>query len=258
MVANSITDAIDQQLKPVEKARKDNLLDLDLRARNFRNLKGDPGVLLMLFTIGLMSSGSSYDSEVDNKLGGTGKGTFIGGQEDKIRLVATQKAVSNAFSAEIAKAQQMFNDAKDPSKKITPQQIKDQLDVISKGLDDLEPLGLFVISGSPFDKQSIDSMRGAINGLKSDMDNIQSKYGSFDALYKAAATPGDVEAASIIKGVTDKFSTSSSVAQTVSNTLQTQMQFINGDYQQYLGLLSSLIESLKKQVSAPLANQPKN
>jgi len=249
MSDNLIPDSI-KQLTQVEAAKNERAGLLKTDAAKWRGMSGNPFMLFALFMMGVLSTGSSYQSQVEGVLPGTKKGaSIIGCQEDRIREVAVQKTVTNAYSATLSQAQKLFNDAKnDPT--IQPEQIQAKLQSMIDGLNSMPA------TGSPFDAASKSTLVSSLSSLNADLDNVRAKWGSLGNMYAAAGTAGDKTGAStMIKDINNHFGTVSTISQTVSNTTSTKMQLVNADYQQFLGLLNTLLQDFHKNTNASIQNQ---
>jgi len=251
---NPIDNTIDQ-LNKVETSKSKHLTQLKTNIGGFQQMHTNSFVMMMIFMFGIMSggNGSLFSNQVNGNLKtGGSDGNIISTQEDKIREVAVQKTVTNAFSSVQSAGQTVFNSAGNVS------DLQTQLGNLQDAINTLNPPNGTPIAGSPFDNASASSMNGALTQLQADIATVNSTYGgSLSNLYNAAKTPGNVGAASLIKDFNDQFSTISTTVQTISNTTSTNMQLVNADYQQFLGMLNNLLQAFHKQTDAAVQNQPK-
>jgi len=256
-MSNPIVVVIDTQLNPIGEAKRANLAQLKENIVDWKAMTGtggvpkDPFILMAIFMIGIMSgdNGKLFGRSVDDSFrSGSSKGNMISTQEDNIREVAAQKTVTNAFTSVLSKAQTVFNSAGDL------EDLKGQIKQVRDGLDRLGSS-----PNSPFDSASVEAMKRALDTLDENIKTVQDpdKYGSLADLYDKAKDPDNVGASTLIKSFNDQFSTISTTTQTISNATSTNMQMVNADYQQFLGIFNSLLQSFHKQTQAHVQNQPK-
>ncbi len=253
-MSNPIMDSIGQ-LDKIQDVKKANLTQLHGNIGAFKDFKGkDPFILMAIFMTEIMS-GDNGKLFGRSTFGENSKGNIISTQEDKVREVAGQKNVTNAFTSVLSKAQMAFN-----SSGGTITELETQLAQVKAGLERLAPGGN-PIPGSPFDKASVSSMNSAIDTLTANIAEVRKTYGDgkdgFSKLFEAAKEPSNVGASSLIKSFNDQFSTVGTTTQTMSNATSTNMQMVNADYQQFLGILNSLLQAFHKQTQAHVQNLPK-
>jgi len=244
-----IQQVINEQLNPVEDSKEKHQAELKKNTDAFQSMSGNASVQMMVWLLGIMYSGM-YSDDISSLLPASGDqgSTVIGVQEDKIREVGAQKAVTNAYTSVLSDAQSAFNNPGDAS---GMQKVKDDLKSLKENLGNMP-------KGCPFDGASKDAISGACDKLTGYLDQIgdKGKWTSLQDLYDHASDPKDTTgAASMLKNFSDQFSTISTTTQTVSNTLSTNMQMVNADYQQYLGIFNSLMQSLLQLASDTVKQQ---
>jgi len=209
--------------------------------------------------------------------------TILNTQEDSMTIMGDQLNVLSDYRGLNAKAQSDFNDFNNGGGTTEEyQDIEECLDAIKNGLnidmqfaDEDHLSGGFVLdSGTSTQISSaIDEINSTIsNGAKKefpddyDQDPDKRSADYLNDLWLSSTQPEPVEggnnwidgASETIKGLGENFTTINTGSSTVSDGVQTEIQYQSSNYQQFLGLDNNFLQNRAKQVSALVQNQKTN